>query len=288
MLELADDVFWVRDWRRYGGYDVDSPVPTKSLTAIYFPGALRSAGRPRDIWRRCSAADEVRRPWPPDRPDEDASMPTVAARYVELAERHRGTARFAAHPGTASAAAHARHRQGRRVLCAWSSTDGSIGFSYVLLDAAEPTLRAYPDAGAFARDGGGGARARVCREGSCRQGAGLRRHQRLVAASLLPRELDAARPRAIPWARSSRKRGEHIGMIGLFRPLVARVTRGWRTADGPGAQAGAGRRARGFSRHARPRRPGFLRQGGQHLCGDAQRHAGRRARGVPTCAVFRD
>ncbi len=44
MLELADDVFWVRDWRRHGGYDVDSPVPTKSLTAMYFPGALRSAG----------------------------------------------------------------------------------------------------------------------------------------------------------------------------------------------------------------------------------------------------
>jgi uncharacterized protein with von Willebrand factor type A (vWA) domain len=44
VLELADDVFWVRDWRRYGGYDVDSPVPTKSLTAIFFPGALRSAG----------------------------------------------------------------------------------------------------------------------------------------------------------------------------------------------------------------------------------------------------
>lgn len=43
MLELADDVFWVRDWRRYGGANVDSPVPTKSLTAMYFPGALRSA-----------------------------------------------------------------------------------------------------------------------------------------------------------------------------------------------------------------------------------------------------
>ena len=43
-LEIADDIYWVRDWRRYGGYDVDSPVPTKSLTAIYFPGALRSAG----------------------------------------------------------------------------------------------------------------------------------------------------------------------------------------------------------------------------------------------------
>jgi uncharacterized protein with von Willebrand factor type A (vWA) domain len=44
MLELADDIFWVRDWRRHGGYDVDSPVPTKSLTALYFPGALRSVG----------------------------------------------------------------------------------------------------------------------------------------------------------------------------------------------------------------------------------------------------
>ncbi len=42
MLELADDIFWVRDWRRYGGNDLDSPVRTKSLTAIYFPGALRS------------------------------------------------------------------------------------------------------------------------------------------------------------------------------------------------------------------------------------------------------
>lgn len=42
LLELADDVFWVRDWRRYGDWDAPSPVPTKSLTATYFPGALRS------------------------------------------------------------------------------------------------------------------------------------------------------------------------------------------------------------------------------------------------------
>jgi uncharacterized protein with von Willebrand factor type A (vWA) domain len=45
MLELADDIFWVRDWRRFGTSDADSPVHTKSLTAIYFPGALRSAGQ---------------------------------------------------------------------------------------------------------------------------------------------------------------------------------------------------------------------------------------------------
>jgi len=44
MLELADDIFWVRDWRRFGGHDAQCPVHTKSLTALYFPGALRSGG----------------------------------------------------------------------------------------------------------------------------------------------------------------------------------------------------------------------------------------------------
>jgi len=42
MRELADDIFWVRDWRRYGTSDADSPVHSKSLTALYFPGALRA------------------------------------------------------------------------------------------------------------------------------------------------------------------------------------------------------------------------------------------------------
>lgn len=42
MLELADDVFWVRDWRRFGDSNADSPLESKSLTATYFPEALRS------------------------------------------------------------------------------------------------------------------------------------------------------------------------------------------------------------------------------------------------------
>ncbi|EHR73304.1 hypothetical protein BurJ1DRAFT_4516 [Burkholderiales bacterium JOSHI_001] len=46
LMELCDDIFWVRDWRRHGddsgsaqrqGY---SPVHSKSLTALYFPNAL--------------------------------------------------------------------------------------------------------------------------------------------------------------------------------------------------------------------------------------------------------
>jgi uncharacterized protein with von Willebrand factor type A (vWA) domain len=42
LLEVSDDIYWVRDWRRYGNSNVDSPVHSKSLTAMYFPGALRS------------------------------------------------------------------------------------------------------------------------------------------------------------------------------------------------------------------------------------------------------
>ena len=43
LRELSDDIFWVRDWRRYGktGGDGACPIHDKSLTATYFPGALR-------------------------------------------------------------------------------------------------------------------------------------------------------------------------------------------------------------------------------------------------------
>ena len=41
MLELADDIYWVRDWRHYGTSNADSPLHSKSLTALYFPNALR-------------------------------------------------------------------------------------------------------------------------------------------------------------------------------------------------------------------------------------------------------
>ena len=44
-LELADDIHPVRDWRRYGderSATGDSPVHSHRLTAMYFPGALRT------------------------------------------------------------------------------------------------------------------------------------------------------------------------------------------------------------------------------------------------------
>ena len=43
LMDVADDNFWVRDWRRHGNGPVktglSSPVHSKSLTALYFPGA---------------------------------------------------------------------------------------------------------------------------------------------------------------------------------------------------------------------------------------------------------
>ena len=49
LMEVADDIFWVRDWRRHGPQPAQagarpaasfSPVHSKSLTALYFPNAL--------------------------------------------------------------------------------------------------------------------------------------------------------------------------------------------------------------------------------------------------------
>ncbi len=41
LRELADDIFWVRDWRHYGSSGGECPVHDMSLTAMYFPNALR-------------------------------------------------------------------------------------------------------------------------------------------------------------------------------------------------------------------------------------------------------
>ena len=42
-LEVADHIHPIRDWRRYGASNVDSPIHSHRLTAMYFPGALRGA-----------------------------------------------------------------------------------------------------------------------------------------------------------------------------------------------------------------------------------------------------
>jgi uncharacterized protein with von Willebrand factor type A (vWA) domain len=59
-LEVADDIFWVPDWRRYGTSDSASPVHSKSLTATYFPGALRT---PENRAATTSGADAASALW---------------------------------------------------------------------------------------------------------------------------------------------------------------------------------------------------------------------------------
>lgn len=46
LLQTCDDIFWLRDWRRFAGdtpqRDAFVPVHTASLTALYFPNALNA------------------------------------------------------------------------------------------------------------------------------------------------------------------------------------------------------------------------------------------------------
>jgi len=39
-LTVADNVYAIREWRRYGGSNAASPIHSHRLTAMYFPGAL--------------------------------------------------------------------------------------------------------------------------------------------------------------------------------------------------------------------------------------------------------
>lgn len=58
-LEIADDIHWLRDWRRYGAGEATLPGPgaTRSLTAQFFAGALRT---PENRERTVSGAEAAR------------------------------------------------------------------------------------------------------------------------------------------------------------------------------------------------------------------------------------
>jgi uncharacterized protein with von Willebrand factor type A (vWA) domain len=56
-LEIADDIHWLRDWRRYGPGPTQEPGETRSLTAKYFAGALRT---PENRERTVSGRDAAR------------------------------------------------------------------------------------------------------------------------------------------------------------------------------------------------------------------------------------
>ncbi|MFA4969277.1 MAG: hypothetical protein WC540_06570, partial [Sulfuritalea sp.] len=55
-----DSIYPVRDWRRYGGSNVDSPIHSERLTALYFPGALRNAANQEGTVSGASASAALR------------------------------------------------------------------------------------------------------------------------------------------------------------------------------------------------------------------------------------
>jgi len=148
-------------------------------------------------------------------------MASVAALYVALAERiaaRLGSPRIRTlHLPPAREAA-----TGDAEFCAVELVDGSIGFSHVLLDAAEPLMRVLPDAGVLA-----GTEAVELARGFDEKDPAARALG-FAAINALSQHLFARANWTPPPAGDSLGAiepglGEHIGMVGLFPPLVARV-----------------------------------------------------------------
>lgn len=61
LLEIADAILPVRDWRRFGGSPADSPIHSHRLTALYFPGAIRNQANQEATVSGSDASAAVRR-----------------------------------------------------------------------------------------------------------------------------------------------------------------------------------------------------------------------------------
>jgi hypothetical protein len=107
-------------------------------------------------------------------------------------------------------------------FCALELEDGSVGFSFLKIGAIEPLLRQHPDIGAFA-----GMEAAALARGYAGTDPAAKALG-FAAISALSQQLFSRANWTPPDADDSLgeiepARGEHIGMIGLFRPLIARV-----------------------------------------------------------------
>jgi uncharacterized protein (DUF4213/DUF364 family) len=150
---------------------------------------------------------------------------TVAARYVALAERiaaSLGSPRVRAlhlpPPSDAQAPAQAKVAE----FCAVELDEGAFGFSYVWLDAVEPPLRARSRAAAFAGiDALDLARGFASADPTAKA-LGFAAINALsqflfTRANWMPPHSEDSLGALAP------ARGEHIGMIGLFHPLLDRI-----------------------------------------------------------------
>ena len=149
------------------------------------------------------------------------TVPAIADVYVALAERIAATL-----GGPRVRALHLPPQQDATAkdaeFCALELEDGSIGFTYVRLGEAEALLRARHGAGAFA-----GMEAAALARGYAGTDPAAKAlgfaainalSQRLFArAGWTPPAADDSLGEIAPAS------GDHIGMIGLFPPLLARI-----------------------------------------------------------------
>ena len=148
-------------------------------------------------------------------------MTAIADVYVALAERiaqrlGRPRVRALHLPAPAAAAKDAE-------FCALELEDGSIGFSFVRLGTEEASLRLRHGAGACA-----GMEAVELARGYAGSDAAAKALG-FAAINALSQQLFARAGWVPPQADDSLgdiapARGEHIGMVGLFRPLLAQVS----------------------------------------------------------------
>lgn len=149
-----------------------------------------------------------------------ASLPAIAPIYAGLAERiaarlGRPRVRALHLPPPGAAAKDAE-------FCALELTDGAFGFSFVRIGAVEELLRARHGAGMLA-----GVEAAVLARGYADADPAAKAlgfaainalsQQLFVRANWTPPAADDSLGEIEP------EHGEHIGMVGLFRPLLARV-----------------------------------------------------------------
>lgn len=149
------------------------------------------------------------------------SMAAIAELYVALAERVAaalGCPRVRALHLPPAAEADEKDAE----FCAVELEDGSVGFSYVRLGAVEPLMRARPDAGALA-----GVEAVALARGYAGSNS-IAKALGFATINALSQQLFSRADWTPPAAGNSigeieSQRGEHIGMIGFFRPLVPRI-----------------------------------------------------------------
>jgi hypothetical protein len=217
LLEIADHIHPVRDWRRFGGSRAESPIHTHRLTALYFPGALRNeATREATVsGAEASAAHIIPQTDKPKMSFADDYLAQLAA-FAAQDPLPRVRALHLPPPPTGDPG------ENKGEFCALELDDGSLGLSYVLLDDTLARLRA---AGGDLGVAGGDALALARRYASADSfGKALG----FATANALTRCLYDRAGFAPPASRDSigemnPASGEHIGMIGLFRPLLGRV-----------------------------------------------------------------